>query len=220
VEDFTLACVLGLVVSALTYWLMALAHQAHVYVLWPLATTGFFFYLHAGKWKSVFGPFEKVTPHNKETVRPSRDRSGLALAGVVALGVAVLAILPQHYTNLTPRADGTMRVHPIPDVFLHIAIANELTHTVPPQSPVFSGHPLTYHYGMDLVVAMFANAIISTTRDPTLRLCRRFLWPFHAECLLPRRRWLGSGYFAVLVGSWFSSAKTLPLFPACPGGKR
>ena len=42
VEDFTLACVLGLVVSALAYWLMALTHQAHVYVLWPLATTGFF----------------------------------------------------------------------------------------------------------------------------------------------------------------------------------
>jgi hypothetical protein len=200
VEDFTLACVLGLVVSALTYWLMALAHQAHVYVLWLLATTGFFFYLHAGKWKSVFGPFEKVTPHNKETVRPSRDRSGLALAGVVALGVAVLALLPQHYTNLTRRADGTMRAHPVPDVFLHIAIANELTHTIPPQAPVFSGHPLTYHYGMDLVVAMFANATGLNTRDLTLRFVPTlFLALSMLSVFCFSRGWLGSGYFAVLV---------------------
>src|SRR5213595_1413553 len=43
VEDFTLACVLGLVVSALTYWLMALAQQAHIYVLgrWRLPDSFF-----------------------------------------------------------------------------------------------------------------------------------------------------------------------------------
>src|SRR5205814_1754222 len=200
VEDFTLACVLGLVVSALTYWLMALAQQAHIYVLWPLATTGLFFYLHAGKWKSLFGSSEKVTPHNKETMRPSRDRSGLALVGVVALGVAVLAILPQHYSNLTGRADGTMRVHPIPDVFLHIAIASELTHTVPPQSPVFSGHPLTYHYGMDLAVAMFANATGLNTRDLTLRFVPTlFLALSMLSVFCFSRTWLGSGYFAVLA---------------------
>ena len=200
VEDFTLACVLGLVVSALTYWLMALPHQAHIYVLWPLATTGLFFYLHAGKWKSLFGRFEKVTPHKEETLRSSRDRSGLALAGVVALGVAMLAILPQHYTNLTRRADGTMRVHPIPDVFFHIAIANELTHTVPPQSPVSSGHPLTYHYGMDLVVTMFANATGLNTRDLTLRFVPTlFLALSMLSVFCFSRTWLGSGYFAVLA---------------------
>jgi hypothetical protein len=200
VEDFTFACVLGLVVSALTYWLMALAHQAHVYVLWPLATTGLFFYLHTGKWKSLFSQLEKVTPHNKETVRPSRDKSGLALVGVVGLGVAVLAILPQHYTNLTPRADGTMRVHPIPDVFFHIAITNELTHTIPPQAPIFSGHPLTYHYGMDLAAAMFANATGLNTRDLTLRFVPTlFLTLSMLSVFCFSRTWLGSGYFAVLA---------------------
>src|SRR6266487_2795258 len=34
-EDVTLACVLGFVVSGLAYWLIAFAHQAHLYVLWP-----------------------------------------------------------------------------------------------------------------------------------------------------------------------------------------
>ena len=60
--------------------------------------------------------------------------------------VIVLAFLPIYYTNLTSRADGTMHVYPVPDVLFHIAVANELTHTVPPQAPHFSGHPLAYHY--------------------------------------------------------------------------
>ena len=199
-EDFTLACVLGLVVSGLIYWLIAFSRHPHIYVLWPLASTALFVYLHAGKWKFLFGQFEKLAPHNEETVRRSCDRSGLALAGVVALGVMALAILPQYYTNLTRRADGTMRVHPVPDVFLHIAIANELTHTVPPQSPVFSGHPLTYHYGMDLAVAMFANATGLNTSDLTLRFVPTLLLALSMLSVFCfSRSWLGSGYFGALV---------------------
>ena len=203
VEDFTLACVLGLVASGLAYWLIAFAHQAHLYVLWPLAITAVFVYLHAGKWKSLFGQFEKLAPHNEETeetARRSRDRSGLAVAGIVALGVMVLAFLPLYYTNLTRRADGTMRVHPVPDVFLHIAIANELTHTIPPQAPVFSGHPLTYHYGMDLSAAMFANATGLNTRDLTLRFVPTlFLALSILSVFCFSRSWLGSGCFGALV---------------------
>ena len=48
-EDFTLACVLGLVVSGLIYWLIAFAHQARTYVFWPLATTAFFLFISAPK---------------------------------------------------------------------------------------------------------------------------------------------------------------------------
>jgi hypothetical protein len=199
-EDVTLACVLGLVVSGLAYWLIAFVHQARLYVLWPLATAAVFIWVHSGRWKSLLRQSAKIGPQDEETARRPRDRSGFALAGVVALGVMVLALLPQHYTNLTRRADGTMRVHPVPDVFLHIAIANELTHTIPPQAPVFSGHPLTYHYGMDLTVAMFANATGLDTRDLTLRFVPTL---FLALCMLSvfcfSRNWLGSGYFAVLV---------------------
>jgi hypothetical protein len=112
----------------------------------------------------------------------------------------VLALLPQYYTNLTRRPDGTMRVYPVPDVFLHIAIANELTHTIPPQAPVFSGRLLTYHYGMDLVVAMFANATGLNTRDLTLRFVPTlFLALSMLSVFCFSRCWLGSGYFAVLV---------------------
>jgi hypothetical protein len=199
-EDVTLACVLGLLVSGLAYWLIAFAHQARLYVLWPLATAAVFIWLHRGKWKPVLGRSAKIEPCDEETVGRSRDRFSLALTGVAALGVIILALLPQYYTNLTRRPDGTMRVRPIPDVFLHIAVANELTHTVPPQSPVFSGRPLNYHYGMDLAVAMFANATGLNTRDLTLRFVPTlFLALSMLSVFCFSRSWLGSGYFGTLV---------------------
>ena len=94
-----------------------------------------------------------------------------------------------------------MRVCPLPDVLFHVAVANELTHTIPPQAPVFAGYPLVYHYGMDLC-----------SRD----VCQGD-WPRHARpdaCALSQalflalsmlsvfcfsRNWLGSGYFGALV---------------------
>src|SRR5437667_4077352 len=100
-EDVTLACVLGLVVSGLAYWLITFARHPHIYILWPLASTALFVYLQAGRWKSPFSQFEKLAPRNEETVKRSCDRSGVALAGIVVLGVMMLAILPQYYTNLT-----------------------------------------------------------------------------------------------------------------------
>ena len=35
-EEVTLACVLGLVVSGVVYWLMTFAHQGRLYLLWPV----------------------------------------------------------------------------------------------------------------------------------------------------------------------------------------
>src|SRR6266550_2150208 len=154
-EDVTLACFLGLIVSGLAYWLITFTRLERFYLIWPLTTAAVFLCRYGSKIKSPWRqPTLPARPYQVSTDK-SRDGSGVALAAVVALGVVVLAFLPLYYTNLTRRADGTMRVRPVPDVFLHIAIANELTHTVPPQSPVFSGAPLTYHYGMDVVSAIF-----------------------------------------------------------------
>lgn len=199
-EDVTLACVVGLVVSGLAYWLIAFTHRAHIYVVWPLACTALFIYLKARKWNSLWHQSTKLARFDGESANRPRDRSGLLLAGLVALGLVVLALLPLYYMNLTLRADGSMRVHPVPDVFLHIAIANELTHEIPPQAPVFSGHPLTYHYGMDLVVAMFANATGLNTRDLTLRFVPTlFVVLSMLSVFCFSRNWLGSGYFGALV---------------------
>jgi hypothetical protein len=102
-----------------------------------MAATAILIWLHSSRWQSLLRRSAKLGPHDEETVRRSRDKSGLALAGIVALGVIVMAFLPLYYTNLTLRPNGTIRVRPVPDVFLHVAIANELTHTVPPQPGLF-----------------------------------------------------------------------------------
>src|SRR5215475_14086183 len=199
-EDVTLACVVGLVVSGLAYWLIAFTHRAHIYVVWPLVCTALFVYLKAPQWKSLSQQSTKLAHFDEESAKGPRDRSSLALLGMIAIGIAVLALLPLYYTNLTLRADGSMRVDPTPDAFLHIAFANELTHTVPPQTPAFAGYRLTYHYGMDLVVAMFANAIGLNTRDLTLRFVPTlFLVLSMLSVFCFSRNWLGSGYFGALV---------------------
>ena len=199
-EDVTLACFLGLIVSGVAYWLITFAHQARFYLLWPLATVAVFAWVYCTKMKTPWGRSARPASVFPESATVWCDRSGVALAGVIALGIIVLAFLPFYYTNLTPRADGTMRACPVPDVVLHIAIANELTHTIPPQAPHFSGHPLSYHYGMDVAVAMFANATRLNTRDLTLRF---FPTLFLALSMLSvfcfSRSWVGSGYFGALV---------------------
>ena len=122
------------------------------------------------------------------------------MAGVLAIGIMALAFLPIYYTNFTSRADGSMPLYPVPDVLFHIAIANELTHTIPPQAPLFAGHPLSYHYGMDLSVAMFAKATGLNTRDLTVRFVPTlFLVLSMLSVFCFSRNWLRSGYFGALV---------------------
>lgn len=199
-EDVSVACSVGLLLSGLAYWLIAFFHYTQFYLVWPLAITAITICLHGRQWRTLLPWFKEDALRAKESGKHSRDRSGLALAGVMALGIATLALLPQYYTNLTLRADGTMRVHGVYDVFFHLAIANELTHSIPPQAPVFAGRPLSYHYGMDLAVAMFANVTRLDIPDLTLRFMPTLflvLSMVSVHCFA--RAWLDSGYFAALV---------------------
>ena len=199
-EDVTVACFLGLIVSGLAYWLLTFAHQSRLYLLWPLTTAGICVWLLSSKRKWLLANLASLEPPSQTNARWSRDRSALALAGVLALGIIALAFLPIYYTNFAWQPDGTMRVYPVPDVLFHIAIANELTHTVPPQTPLFAGHPLSYHYGMDLAVAMFERTTGLNTRDLTVRFVPTLflaLTMFSVFCF--SRTWLRSGYFGALV---------------------
>ena len=198
-EDVTLACVLGLVVSGLVYWLFTFAHQERFYLLWPLTAVGICIWLLTSKRQSLLSNSSSLEPLSQPATA-SRDRSILVLAGVLTLGIIALAFLPLYYTNFTWQSDGTMRVYPVSDVLFHIAIANELTHTVPPQAPVFAGHPLSYHYGMDLGVAMFARATGLNTRDLTVRFVPTlFVGLSTLSVFCFSRKWLRSGYFGALV---------------------
>src|SRR5882762_3661194 len=199
-EDITLACVLGLVVSGLVYWLMTFANQGRFYFLWPLIAAGIFVCFHQSNWRSLLVNSSSIESISKGSVILSRDRSALVLAGLLALGIIALAYFPGYYTNFTWQPDGTMRVYPISDVLFHVAIANELTHTVPPQAPLFAGHPLSYHYGMDLAVAMFARATGLNPRDLTVRFVPTlFVGLSMLSVFCFSRNWLRSGYFGALV---------------------
>ena len=199
-EDATLACVLGLVVSGLVYWLMMFAHQGRFYLVWPLTTAGICVWLYSTKRKSLSSNSAGFESLSQGSAPLWRDRSTLVLVGVLILGIIALAFLPLYYTNFTPQSDGTMRVYPVSDVLFHIAIANELTHTVPPQAPVFAGHPLSYHYGMDLAVAMFARATGLNTRDLTVRFVPTlFVTLSMMSVFCFSRKWLRSEYFGALV---------------------
>jgi hypothetical protein len=111
-EDLTLACVLGLIVSSLAYWLITFAHQTRFILARPLTTAAIFAWLHSSKRGPILRDSAKLEAPDEESAKRSSDKSGLALIGVVALGMMVLALLPLYYTNLTWRADGTMRVYP------------------------------------------------------------------------------------------------------------
>jgi hypothetical protein len=199
-EDLTLACVLGLVVSSFVYWLMTFVRQGRLYLLWPLTAASVFVWLYSRKRKSFLSNSARLDPLSHGSGTPSRDRSILVLAGILVLGIIALAVLPLYYTNFTSQPSGTMRVYPVSDVLFHIAIANELTHTVPPQAPLFAGHPLSYHYGMDLAVAMFARATGLNVRDLTVRFVPTlFVSLSMLSVFCFSRKWLRSGYFGALV---------------------
>src|SRR3954466_12145224 len=82
-EDVTLACVLGLVVSGLVYWLMTFAHQGRFYLVWPLITAGVCVWLYSTKRKSLSSNSASFEPLSQRSEPPWRDRSTLVLAGVL-----------------------------------------------------------------------------------------------------------------------------------------
>src|ERR1700749_4723992 len=53
-EDITLACFLGLIVSGLAYWLITYAHQARFFLVWPLMTAAVFVWLYVSKTKTLW----------------------------------------------------------------------------------------------------------------------------------------------------------------------
>src|SRR6478672_13071934 len=61
-EDVTLACVLGLVVSGLVYWLMMFAHQGRFYLVWPLIAAAVCLWLYSSKRKSLLSNSVSLEP--------------------------------------------------------------------------------------------------------------------------------------------------------------
>ena len=84
-EDVTLACFLGLVVSGLVYWLVTFAHQERFYPLWPLTAGGIYVWLLSSKRNSLLSNSARLEPRSQGSVPPSCERSAPVFAGVLSL---------------------------------------------------------------------------------------------------------------------------------------
>jgi hypothetical protein len=93
-------------------------------MLWSLAAGATFAYYRCKDW---FWPGFCV------------KRPQLLLIGTILLAVFLLAVSPIYYPNMTLTENGGMNYCPLFDGSLRAGIANELTHSIPPQNLIFSG---------------------------------------------------------------------------------
>ena len=164
-EDVTLACVLGLVVSGVVYWLMTFAHQGRFYLVWPLTAAGVFVWLHSSKRRSLLRNSTTSSRLTKKARSGRATGQSLSWPEFWRLESSRWPFLPIYYTNFTSQPDGTMRVYPVPDVLFHIAIANELTHTDTSASSTVCRSP----------------ALVSLRDGSCGRDVRQGNWPEHAR---------------------------------------
>jgi hypothetical protein len=126
--------------------------------------------------------------------------SHLLLAAVILLSWLPLTFLPQYYPNLAPLPDGGLSFCLWSDVPFHLSLANELTHTVPPQVPFAAGRGLSYHYGMDLLAALLNRGAGLSVIDLTVRFLPTFFLTLAALAIFCfSRAWLRSGRGAALT---------------------
>lgn len=184
-DTVTLSLALGLVVSGSVYWILGCLGLQRFLVIWALA-------MAIALAKQLRG--KGTWP------RGSMKGAHALLAAGVLVGATVLRLLPLYDSNLTLTKQGAMRVCPLIDGSFHIAVVSELTHSVPPQNPLFAGRPLSYHVGSDLPAAMFASVPGLDMVDLTLRLVPTlFLAMTMLAVFCCARLWLASDYGAALV---------------------
>lgn len=177
-EAATLAWVLGMVATSAVFAALAASGLRHLMPLWP----------------AVFlATFARSAWHSR--AKPRAERQAVPyLAGVPVLAAwVVLALAPLYYRNLAPQQDGGLTYYPLPDLLFHLSIANELTHTFPPQAPFLPGRLLDYHYGQDLLVALFSTETGTSVPDLTVRFVPTLLFAMAGLAAFAfARSWLGS----------------------------
>ena len=192
IENFTLSCILGFTTTTLIYFFLALISLERLFALWPLIVSAIF----------IFNKFKKP----KSSIPPpkSKDLSPLfflCLIFLVGAGILSFAILPMYFKNFALLPNGNMRIieWKSSDVFFHLSIAHELTHTIPPQAPFFSGNLLNYHYFTDLLAALLNKTIGIDIHDLTVRFLPSFFMMISMLSVFCFSNiWLSSPYAALL----------------------
>lgn len=169
---------LGLVASAAVYWVLASLGLRSVFWSWPL---------FAGL---LLWRLREKGPRRAGAEGVAGDFA--AVGALVALAIVALGFAPFYYRNLVPTPDGGLTFYPLADLVLHLSLAQELTHTIPPTVPFMPGSNLSYHYGADLVLALFASV-------PGLRLTDL------------AARYVPTVFFALALGGSFVMARALGL---------
>ena len=209
-EGLTLSLVLGMPISSILYWILAYLGLEHVFILLPFAAALACFYRGRRRWRGIW------------SYRVSIDPSHILLLGVIILALVPLGILPMYYQNADLLSGSSMTYARSPfDVGLHLSLAHELTHSVPPEVPFFSGETLSYHYFMDLVAAMLSSTAWLSVLDLTVRFLPTF---FLVTAVLAifcfSRSWLDSRYGAVLVTFLVVFGEDLSFVPGLLLGSR
>ncbi len=184
---------LGIAASNLLYVATAWAGAPSLYIAWPILALA---WLVIGRFREPRSRFS-----NRAALAPN-----IAVWLVVLIGVLPLSILPHFTLDFVALGDGAVRLYQAPDKsmyvesLLHIAVTNELAHTFPPQIPFLAGHPLTYHYGMELVAVVFHRFLGIAAADVCLRLLPSlYLGLITLAVYAFGRRWLGSAPIALLT---------------------
>ncbi len=156
IETLVLNACLGMVATCVLYGILCWLKAPGLLWIWVLMAL---WQAWPGSWALRF----RDTP-----LRPEH----FLLLLVLAAGFMPLLLIRYFFRNLSSASDGSISYFAQPpDFVLHAAITGELTHTFPPQVPYFSGQPLSYHVGMDMVMAILARFGGLSIDDLVVRLC-------------------------------------------------
>jgi hypothetical protein len=186
-ERTTLAVIVGMLSTCSVYAVCVATDHGNLFLVWPVAGVA----SAACAWLRRGAPFD---------VHLGVRRQHILLGAVVLAGMVPLAYSTLFYRSFVLRSDGSMTLQLATlDPSLHLAAAHELTHSVPPQAQFLAGLPLVYHYGPDLLTAMFSQVGLSPI-DLTFRfLPSLFLALTCLTSFTFARAWLGRESPAVLM---------------------
>lgn len=225
-EETTLSVVVGASLTAGAFWVFGAAGEAQAFPLWPLAMA----VLAIPGSARLLGSTPPGPPAT--LLRPPSTVPWWPIATLVVLGILPLLAVPFYYRNLVPLAGGRLSFSFLADPVLHLAFANELTHSIPPQDPLLPGQMTPYHHGMDLLAAAFSRGAGLATTDVVVRFLPTL---FSTVTLLAAfcfaRTWVASSGaalisatlvvfgedFSFLPGLWFRSPEPwAPLYFGVP----
>jgi hypothetical protein len=186
-DDVMLALVLGMTAGSVLYYVCSWVGLEALFLAWPVVAAVGYVWRRRSTW-------------SLRQTRVTLNASHLLLLAVLILCLLPLAVLPMYYRNLARLPeDGMAFLRKPNDAIFHLSIAQELTHTVPPEAPFLAGRPLGYHCGLDLLVAMLARVGRLSVLDLTVRFVPTFLLLMTLLAVFCFcRTWLGSANWAAL----------------------